>query len=247
MKKILAIVLAAIMAFSLGVIGFAEDAVEAPAFPAQEAGKVYFASEKVEVEAGQVYQVPVYLVSDYTNTSTGTLVAGFKAAVTGDTANYINVLAISASEELQALTGFELVGSSAEQIVFTVTDLTLLKQAKFHVANVVIEVAADYVGTTTADDGATALLTATLDLDKADYTKHLDNANAMLAAATDMAIINGINVEAIDADFVDAEIVEYIPLPWNERLRNWFLEQSDKILTFLVAIFDTLSGLLPTL
>ncbi len=245
MKKILAILLAAIMAFSLGVIGFAEEAAE---FPTQTAGQVYIASEKIEVEAGQIYQVPVYIVSDYTASSQGDLVLGFKAAITGDVAQYMNILSISASEDVQALTGYSLIGSDAEQIAFTVTDLSILKQAKLQIATVVIEVSADYVGSTVAEDGETVTpVNASLELEKADFTKYLDNANAILAAATDMAIVNGISVEAIDVEFVSADIVEYVELPWNERLRNWFLTQSDKILTFLVAIFDTLAGLLPTL
>ena len=236
MKKILAIVLAAIMAFSLGVIGFAEDAVEAPAFPTQEAGKVYFASEAIEVEAGQVYQIPVYIVANYTPAITGTAVVGFSAKVTGDAESYIKVLAISATEDAENLVGYQLLGADSEQIAFKTTDMNIFKQEKLAIANVLVEVSSEYAGQT-----------ATLEIKKANYAKYLDDAEAMLVAATSAAVINGINVDAVEVEFVSADIVQYIPLPWNEKLRNWFLEQSDKILTFLVAICQTLAGLVPTL
>ncbi len=255
MKKILAIVLAAIMAFSLGVIGFAEGE-EAPAFPVQTEGKVYLASEKVEVEAGQVYQIPVYLVANYKSISAvnGVAVLGFKAALTGDAAKYMNIIAITATEDTQKLATYTFLGSTTEQIAFTTTDLNIFRNEKFAIANVVVEVASDYVGHTTADDETTTPIVAELKLSAPDYTIYADNNYAAatgLTAGADMSIINTnapvIGVEAIGVDYVSAEIAEYIPVPWNERLRNWFLAQSDKILTFLVAIFDTLAGLLPTL
>ncbi len=236
MKKILAIVLAAIMAFSLGVIGFAEDAVEAPAFPTQEAGKVYFASEKVEVEAGQMYQIPVYIVADYTPEVTGTAVVGFTAKIAGEGASYMKVLAISATEGAENLVGYQLLGADSEQIAFKTTDMNIFKQEKLAVANVLVEVSSEYAGQA-----------ATLEIGKAVYAKYLDDAEAILAGAADVAVINALNVDAVEVEFVGADIVQYIPLPWNERIRNWFLEQSDKILTFLVAICQTLAGLLPTL
>ncbi len=245
MKKILAIVLAAIMAFSLGVIGFAEDA-EAPALPVQTEGKVYFASEKTEVEAGQVYQIPVYLIANYTAKS-GTVVMGFKAKLTGDAAKYMKIIAISPTEDTQKLANYTLLGNDTEQLAFTTTATTVLKSEKLAIAYVLVEVASDYAGQITAEDGTVTAVDAELELSNPDYTKYLDNANALLASGSEIAVVNGVNVAAIDVDYVSAAIVQYIPLPWYERVRNWFLDQSDKLLTFLAALCQTLAGLLPAL
>ena len=73
MKKILAILLAAMMVFTLGLTAFAEGEDEGadtgillPEFPAQTENEIYFVSENAYVEAGGTYEIPVYIVSNYT-------------------------------------------------------------------------------------------------------------------------------------------------------------------------------------
>ena len=120
MKKILAILLAALMVFTLGVTAFAEGEEEntgilLPEFPAQTEGEIYFVSENTYVEAGGIYDIPVYIVSDYTSTvaeAEYTLI-GLNFSLVGEAFDmgYANITAITPSAEVEALAGYELIAA----------------------------------------------------------------------------------------------------------------------------------------
>ncbi len=265
MKKILAVLLAVIMAFSLGVIGFAADE-EAPAiqlteFPTQREGAIFIASDNVYVEAGQTYDIPVYLVSDYTASVEGTVIAGFKVGLMGTGADHMKITAITPSADVQALANYELVGCGLDllaeygmpdfnQFSFTTTDMNILHQEKFHMATVTVEVDAEYVGSD--DNGPVDCI---LDLLPAEHTMFFDSIYTYYALSP-MAVLDTENMyeaEPIMADgingplFISAgHLVEkpYEPT-WIERLKEWALNTLAIIMAEIANFFNNLNIVLP--
>lgn len=134
MKKVLAVLLAAIMAFTVGVSAFA---VEMPDFPKQESNMVYLAAESMYVEAGGTYTVPVYVVSNYgtfDEGATGTVNYAFGYEVAGSGAGYATVTAAPAEGVTEGILG----GYEA--------DLTSLNQEKMALVNLTVTVAEDFPG-----------------------------------------------------------------------------------------------------
>ena len=152
MKKILAVFLAVVMAFSAGVAAFAYGTLgDVPANPEPIEGKVNFVAESTFIEAGQTYEIPVSVVSDYTTTvESGKLVMSFQASMAGDPS--VTMTGIRFSDEVKALPGFKegACGYSTSLLAafcsFSVDDLSLLKQTNFVIAYVTVEVADTYEG-----------------------------------------------------------------------------------------------------
>ena len=168
MKKLLAIFLAVMMVFSLGVTGFAADGDEVPEislpdFPTQETGKMYLASENIYIEAGQTYNIPVYWIADYTpEAQSGSIVAGFNVVLASDVTDQLEITAITPSAEVQALKGYELIGCEANlfddpalnMFSFKTTDFGFFNQAKLELAIVTVQVADTYVGRLPVSEGS---------------------------------------------------------------------------------------------
>lgn len=264
MKKILAILLAAIMALSLGVIGFAEGEEEntgilLPEFPAQTENEIYFVSENTYVEAGGIYEIPVYIVSNYTPSATGYALIGMNFALEGEAANYMTITGIKASAEAEALAGYSLVAAdvalsedpNTNMFGFKCDDMSVFQQEAMVLAYVTVEVSAEYTGYN--EDGAE--MDCQLTITDPQWFLYFDNEYAMWAMGAPVEIIDtetfaGEQLWANDGVVyvVSGHLIIAPPVPtWEERLKAWAIEQAIKIITFFQGINDVLLGLLPTL
>ena len=262
MKKILAILLAAIMVFSLGLTAFAEGEEEntgilLPDFPAQAEGEIYLVSENTYVNAGETVEIPVYIVSDYTSEAcpeSEYILLGINFTLTGDAFNqeYMTITGVRASEEVQALNGYELIVAEARDMYcnmfgIKVADESILHQEAMPIAYVTVSVAENYPGYnedgTQSDSVQIAVVNAYGDRAYADF------------ASSQIELWNDTTGEfdLIDAGFdilyiVSGHILQTPPVPtWEERLKAWAIEQAIKILTFFQGLNEVLLGLLPTL
>lgn len=279
MKKILSILLAAIMVFTLGVVAFAEGEEDTgillPEFPTQTEGAIYFATENTYVAAGGTYEIPVYMLSNYTASTEGDIVVGLTLSLAGEAYDYgyMTVTGLSIPAEVQAMAGYELIGCDVDlngevnlnTVAFKVSDMSILKQEKLQVATVTVAVSPDYTGYN--EDGSA--MDCMLDIQAAQYFWYMENVYGMCGAyapveiwptgAADIFATDGW-VEALEwIDFGGAAEINGIytvaghlivepPVPtWGERLKAWAIEQAIKIITFFQGINDVLLGLLPTL
>ena len=265
MKKILAILLAAIMALSLGVIGFAEGEEEntgivLPEFPTQTENEIYFVSENTYVEAGGIYEIPVYIVSNYTPTIDGAYaLVGMNVALEGEAADYMTITAINASAEAEALAGYSLVGADVaiyddpnmNIFGFKTDDMSVFQQEAMVLAYVTVEVSPEYTGYNEDGEEMDCQLTITDPL----WMVYYENEYAMSAWGAAVEFINPETFEQ-DALFTNAGVVYVVsghliiapPVPtWEERLKAWAIEQAIKLITFFQGINEVLLGLLPTL
>ena len=266
MKKILAILLAAIMTLSLGVMAFAEGEEDTgillPEFPAQTEGEIYFVSENTYVEAGATYDIPVYIVSNYTPTvAEGNILLGINFGLAGAAfdGGYMTITGIKASEEAQALAGFELIAADVaymddpycNMFGFKCNDMSIFNQEAMPIAYVTVAVAENYPGYN--EDGTE--MDCQLDIGDPQWWNYMDNEYAMFASGAPIEITNPdtFESEALFANagvlyIVSGHIIQTPPVPtWEERLKAWAIEQALKILQFFQAINELLIGLLPTL
>ncbi len=275
MKKILAILLAVIAVFSLGITAFAEGEENTglllPEFPTQTEGAVYFASENIYVEAGTTYEVPVYMLSNYTASTEGDVVVGLTLSLAGQAfdANLMKITALSVSEDVQAMAGYELVGCDVNyneefnlnMVTFKVSDMGILNQEKLEIATVTIEVADAYTGYN--EDGSP--MDCMLDILPAQYFWYFDSPYQSAMAPVEIyqtdaqdAFFNDGWVdplETVDCNglegpvfFSAGHLIIAPPVPtWEERLKAWAIEQAIKIITFFQGLNEVLLGLLPTL
>ena len=265
MKKILAILLAALMVFTLGVTAFAEGEEEntgilLPDFPTQTEGQIIFASENTHVEAGGVYDIPVYLVSDYTSelcAEAEYILVGMNITLIGQAfdANLMTITAITPSAEVQAFAGYQLFGADVVDMYlntfnFMVTDTSILHQEKLPLAYVTVEVSPEYTGYN--EDGTE--MDCQLEIGAAQWDNYRDTAYTFYAASQ-VEICNDTTME-YDLLDINAGVVSVVaghvivtpPVPtWQDRLKAWAIEQAIKILTFFQGITEVLLGLLPTL
>lgn len=266
MKKILAILLAAVMVFSLGVTAFAEGEEEntgilLPDFPAQTEGDIYLVSENTYVDAGGTYEIPVYIVSDYTPSVEGNVLLGINFQLVGAAfdSEYMTITGIKASDEVQALAGFELVAADVaynddaycNMFGFVTNDMSLFHQEKMPIAYVTVAVADTYTGY----DADGNPMDCQLDIGAPQWWNYWDNEYAMASMGAQIEIVNpetfefetlnpGVNALYI----VSGHIIVTPPVPtWQERLKAWAIEQAVKILTFFQGLNEVLLGLLPTL
>lgn len=277
MKKILALVLAAIMMFSLGVIGFAEGEEEntgilLPEFPTQTEGAIYFASENTYVEAGGVYEVPVYMVSNYTASAEGDVIVGLSLALTGEAYDLglITMTDMKISAEAQALAGYETIfcdfqfdgDPTANWFAFKTSDMSILTAEKFPVAVVTVQVSPEYTGYNEEGEEMDCIL----DILAAQYFWY-ENAYMNAIGPVEIFPSDAQEIWEMDGwvdtlesiDFGTADVISGVytvnghftvepPVPtWGERLKAWAIEQAIKIITFFQGINEVLLGLLPTL
>lgn len=266
MKKILAILLSAIMVFSLGLTAFAEGEDEStgillPEFPAQTEGEIYFVSENTYVEAGATYDIPVYIVSNYTPSVEGYTLLGINFGLAGAAfdGGYMTITGIRASEEAQALAGFELIAADVaymddpycNMFGFKCDDMSIYNQEAMPIAYVTVAVAENYPGYN--EDGTE--MDCQLDIGDPQWWNYMDNEYAMFASGSPIEITNPDTweYETIFANdgvlyIVSGHVIQTPPVPtWEERLKAWAIEQAIKIITFFQGLNEVLLGLLPTL
>ena len=106
MKKVLAIVLAIVMAFS--VCGVAVSAItvdQLPVMPEAKEGMLYFAADNAFVRKGDTVDIPVYLIADYNTACTnGFVELGFRFTATGAPCT---VNSVSFANDVKAVKGFK--------------------------------------------------------------------------------------------------------------------------------------------
>ena len=265
MKKILAILLAAMMVFTLGLTAFAEGEEEntgilLPEFPAQTEGEIYLVSENTYVEAGGIYEIPVYIVSDYTPSVEGYALIGMNFALTGEgyDMGYMNITGIRASEEAQALAGFELIAADValyddpycNMFGFKCDDMSVFQQEAMVLAYVTVEVSAEYTGYN--EEGLE--MDCQLDISDPQWFLYFENEYAMFASGAPVEIMNAETFESEQLwtgdglYIVSGHLIVAPPVPtWEERLKAWAIEQAIKIITFFQGLNEVLLGLLPTL
>ncbi len=267
MKKILAILLAAMMVFTLGLTAFAEGEEEntgilLPEFPAQTENEIYFVSENTYVEAGATYDIPVYIVSNYTPTIDGYVLLGINFALTGEgyDMGYMEIVGIKPSAEVQALAGFELIAADValyedpycNMFGFKCDDMSIFQQEKMPLAYVTVQVSSEYTG---YSEETGEPMDCQLDLVDPQWYMYFESAYAMVASGSPIEIFNDetMETEQIWANdgvlyIVSGHLIIAPPVPtWQERLKAWAIEQAMKILTFFQGINEVLLGLLPTL
>ena len=264
MKKILAILLATMMVFTLGLTAFAEGEEEntgilLPEFPVQAEGEISFVSENTYVEAGQIVDIPVYIVSDYTSfvAEAEYMVLGINFALTGEAFDmgYMNITAITPSAEVQALAEYELICADVvdeycNMFGFKFNDTSIFHQEKMLLATVTVEVSADYPGYNAEGEEMDCML----DVGAPQWYNYSDNQWCMYAASQ-IEICNDTTGEydLIDPNqgilyIVSGHVIQTPPVPtWEERLKAWAIEQAIKIITFFQGLNEVLLGLLPTL
>lgn len=264
MKKILAILLAAMMVFTLGLTAFAEGEEEntgilLPEFPAQTENEIYFVSENTYVEAGGIYEIPVYIVSNYTPSVEGYAIIGMNFALEGGAADYMTITGIKASAEAEALAGYSLIGAdvavyedpNTNMFGFKTDDMSVFQQESMVLAYVTVEVSPEYTGY--GEDGEQ--LDCQLTITDPQWFLYWENEYAMYAIGAPIEIMNPETFEAeqIWANdgvlyVVSGHLIIAPPVPtWEERLKAWAIEQAIKILTFFQGLNEVLLGLLPTL
>lgn len=266
MKKILAILLAAMMVFTLGLTAFAEGEDEGadtgillPEFPAQTENEIYFVSENTYVEAGGIYEIPVYIVSNYTPSVEGYALIGMNFALEGGAADYMTITGIKASAEAEALAGYSLIGAdvavyedpNTNMFGFKTDDMSVFQQESMVLAYVTVEVSPEYTGY--GEDGEQ--LDCQLTITDPQWFLYWENEYAMYAIGAPIEIMNPETFEAeqIWANdgvlyVVSGHLIIAPPVPtWEERLKAWAIEQAIKIITFFQGLNEVLLGLLPTL
>lgn len=266
MKKILAILLSAIMVFSLGLTAFAEGEDEGadtgillPEFPAQTENEIYLVSENTYVEAGDIVQIPVYIVSNYTTAVDGSIYVGINFTLVGDAFNaeLMNITAITPSDEVQALAGYELLVNDVvdgyfNMFGFKVNDTSIFQQEAMPIAYVTVTVSEAYTGY----DADGNPMDCQLDIGAPQWYNYFDSIEyAMFATGAPIEVFNSetweydsINLDTGVLYVVSGHLIIAPPVPtWQERLKAWAIEQAMKIITFFQGINDVLLGLLPTL
>ncbi len=261
MKKILAILLAAIMALSLGVMAFAEGEEDTgillPDFPAQAEGEIYLVSENTYVNAGDIIEVPVYIVSDYTSEicpNSEYIVVAINFALTGDAFNqgFMKITGIRASDEVQALNGYDLILADVRDdycnmFAVQVSDESILHQEAMPIAYVTVEVSAEYPGGE-MDCQLDVGVPVWYNYDAADVP-YAEYGEKQIEICNDTeGVWDMINPGEDILYIVSGHIIETPPVPtWEDRLKEWAIAQAIKIITFFQGINDVLLGLLPTL
>lgn len=266
MKKILAILLSAIMVLSLGVVAFAEGEEEntgilLPEFPAQTENEIYLVSENTYVEAGGTYEIPVYIVSNYTPSVEGYALIGMNFALAGEAfdTGLMTITGIKASAEAEALAGFELIAADValyddpyiNMFGFKCDDMSVFQQEAMPIAYVTVQVSPDYTGYN-AETGEE--MDCQLDISDPQWYLYFDNQYAMFASGAPVEIMNAETLESEQLwtgsglYVVSGHLIVTPPVPtWEERLKAWAIEQAIKIITFFQGINEVLLGLLPTL
>ena len=266
MKKILAILLAAMMVFTLGLTAFAEGEDEGadtgillPEFPAQTENEIYFVSENTYVDAGGTYEIPVYIVSNYTPSVEGYALIGMNLALEGDAAKFMSITGIKASAEAEALAGYNLVAAdlavgedpNTNMFGFKTDDMSVFQQEAMPLAYVTVQVSEEYTGY--GEDGEE--LDCQLTITPPQWFHYWENEYAMYAMGAPVEIMNPetFEQEVLWQDdgvvyVVSGHLIVTPPVPtWEERLKAWAIEQAIKIITFFQGLNEVLLGLLPTL
>lgn len=164
MKKFLAIILSIMMVLgACGVASFAFYEEDLPTMPGQTEGRIYFAADNVYVEAGQTYDVPVYMISDVdTEITEGFVELGFEFYLAGNASATVN--SVEFASGIKAVDGFcaleSYYGYTEDEIANEETyhqssttgyvafgaGLAALKQAKVQVATVNVTIGEDFAG-----------------------------------------------------------------------------------------------------
>lgn len=106
MKKVLAVLLAVVLAFSVGTTAFALDLV---AEPSPTAGQVTLSVKSEYIEADGVYNLPVSIISAYTPTEVGAspaVMMGFTLGLSGVMASYAEITGFEFTDALKGTAGF---------------------------------------------------------------------------------------------------------------------------------------------
>lgn len=162
-KKVLSVVLAAIMAFSLFVIGATAEAEpfdlksfienDLPTFPSQEEGKFRIACDYTYITPGETVTVPVYIVSKYNtefNDPSNCVFVGFSVAVSPSNKD-AQIVSVDFSKEMKEFPGFVALEANfngpatvdTAAFIFK-ADMSILNQAKLHVADITVKISDNY-------------------------------------------------------------------------------------------------------
>lgn len=156
MKKLLAVLLATIMTFSLSSASFATFVV--PDLPAQTEGVIHVAAESRTIEAGQEYTIPVYVISNYTPAiNAESFVISLSAGMSGNAGSMVHITGVTISDGVKALNGYTMYDEGVDKeetawLAFSVDDTSLLKQAKFKIADITIKVDDTFPGEVDPDN-----------------------------------------------------------------------------------------------
>ena len=107
MKKVLAVLLAVVLAFSVGTTAFAKDLIPEPG---PTSGQVMISVKSDYIEAGNTYKFPVSIISSYTPTQvTGdtAVIIALTLGLGGSMSGAATIKGFEFSEALTSTAGFE--------------------------------------------------------------------------------------------------------------------------------------------
>lgn len=165
MKKVLAIVLAMAMMFSMFAIAASASQTitfdQIPAIPTQEKGRIYFVAGSTTFPYGEsgigTYEIPIYLVSDYdTDYEVGFVELGCTIGLEGDT-SMASIVDVKPTAALEAMNGYVDIDTGygvnegeytfaddQGHVAFKVDGSAILHQEKLQVATVTVELNDSY-------------------------------------------------------------------------------------------------------
>lgn len=263
-RKLLAVLLAVILAFSVGAVAFAEDGegeetttVTLTDEPAQEEGLIYLSAKSVWVEPDSVASVPVSIISDYTPTEVegGIVFVGF-------------TVSISNGSEFSAVTGFdfsdEIKDACIPELTFA-TDLSetfsvaiavpvekinLLKQERLELGTAEVTITDGFPGGEQPIDVVITPVCVCNDyLNYVEDYESGDYAGVMAAWNDGVIIYNDGAFETPKANEtvfpISGHCYQEPPVePWQDRLVDILKDWAKKLIDAFIAILEALEGLL---
>lgn len=263
-KKLLAILLAVILAFTAGAVAFAEDGegeetnvITLADEPTQEEGKIFISAKSEWVEADSTVSIPVSIISDYTSeVEDGIVFVGFTVSIS-DGASYAAVTGFELSNEVAAACIPELTFATDLSETFAVTiavpsdKLDLLHQERLELGTAEVTISDAFPGEDQAIDVVVSprcVCEDYLELEgffEGEYAGVIDawndgvivyntsDATADMPAIDDVVILNAAHCYA-----------EPPVQPWQDRIVEILKGWAKQILDALIAILETLEGLL---
>lgn len=158
MKKILAVVLAVVMALS--VCSVMASAFDLPEFPTQEEGKFRIGCDYTYITPGETVVIPVYIVSKYTPKTDepyNSVTVGFSVSM-GPSKENADIVSVAFADEVRRIPGFTAIEANyngpatgdVAAFIFTAGP-EILNQAKLHVADITVKIADNFVINEDAD------------------------------------------------------------------------------------------------
>lgn len=268
MKKVLAVLLAVVLCFSVSVTAFAADLV---AEPTPTSGEISISVQSAYVEAGQTYQLPVSIISDYSTSDVigdVALCLAFNFGISCKDAKMqskVEITDFQFTDEIKGIDGFVLADAFGSDFDPTAVSALipgdeLLQTDRTVIGYVTIKVAEDIEFTETDDVENPIMITVTPVMwgtasnaiyempYYAEYTGKFAMSLDSIIACTSCAVVDTYGtVEDVGEFFISYSGYCYqLPpvLPWTERILNLLKLWGYQIVTAITSLLQVAQSFL---